>query len=274
MPDHGAINVALAGVVANYATGDPVWPLLVGPPGCGKSEIVSALVGAPDVWPLSSLTPQTLLSGFERKDKPASLLLQIGEFGIIVCKDFGSVLSMNRDARAALLAGLREVYDGSWTRHVGTDGGRTLHWAGKVGLIAGCTPAIDQHHRGRDGRSAGAPAVADDGDAHRPTLIQANCTCNGRAGNLRVLNHRGTATQRRRCEVGKDTQAETDAQAYFLCASVSLWFYRPFSNSKLSSTSRTIPSASYPTARVTGLKAPPSSGTPISAPSTPAPKPH
>lgn len=53
---------------------------------------------------------------------------------------------MNRDARAALLAALREIYDGSWTRHVGTDGGRTLHWSGKLGLIAGCTPAIDQHH--------------------------------------------------------------------------------------------------------------------------------
>jgi hypothetical protein len=32
MPDHGAILVALAGVVANYSSGDPVWPLLVGPP--------------------------------------------------------------------------------------------------------------------------------------------------------------------------------------------------------------------------------------------------
>ena len=65
---------------------------------------------------------------------------------MILCKDFGSVLSMNRDARAAVLAALREVYDGSWTRHVGTDGGQTLHWAGKVGLVAGCTPTIDRHH--------------------------------------------------------------------------------------------------------------------------------
>lgn len=53
---------------------------------------------------------------------------------------------MHRDQRAAVLAALREVYDGSWTRHVGTGGGRTLSWSGKVGLIAGCTPAIDGHH--------------------------------------------------------------------------------------------------------------------------------
>src|SRR5262249_24179692 len=56
------------------------------------------------------------------------------------------VLSMNRDARASTLAALREIYDGAWTRHVGTDGGKTLSWTGKVGLIAGVTPTIDRHH--------------------------------------------------------------------------------------------------------------------------------
>ena len=29
LPDHDAVNVTLAGVVANYATGDAVWPLLL-----------------------------------------------------------------------------------------------------------------------------------------------------------------------------------------------------------------------------------------------------
>ena len=53
---------------------------------------------------------------------------------------------MNRDAARFVLAALREIYDGNWTRHVGTEGGRTLHWSGKVGLLGGCTPAIDRHH--------------------------------------------------------------------------------------------------------------------------------
>src|SRR5439155_21641856 len=77
------------------------------------------------------------------KDAKGGLLREIGEFGILLHKDFGSVISMNRDTRAQVLAALREIYDGSWTRHVGTDGGRTLSWSGKVGLLAGCTPAID-----------------------------------------------------------------------------------------------------------------------------------
>jgi hypothetical protein len=144
MPDRGAINVALAGIVANYATGDPVWPLLVGPPGCGKSEIVSALIDARSVWRLSSLTPQTLLSGFERKDKPASLLLQIGAFGILAFKDLTTVLTMHRDARAEIVGQLREVADGRTEKSFGT--GLKVEWEGKLGLVAGVTPVIDEQH--------------------------------------------------------------------------------------------------------------------------------
>ena len=144
MPDHGAINVALAGVVANYATGDPVWPLLVGPPGCGKSEIVSALIAARGVWPLSSLTPQTLLSGFERKGEPASLLLQIGSFGILAFKDLTTVLTMHRDARNEIVGQLREVADGRTEKSFGN--GLRIAWEGKLGLVAGVTPVIDEQH--------------------------------------------------------------------------------------------------------------------------------
>jgi hypothetical protein len=53
---------------------------------------------------------------------------------------------MRPDAKAEVLAALREIYDGEWTRHLGTDGGRTLAWRGKVGLIFGCTGVIDGHY--------------------------------------------------------------------------------------------------------------------------------
>jgi hypothetical protein len=53
---------------------------------------------------------------------------------------------MRADAKAETLAALREIYDGEWTRHLGTDGGRTLAWKGKVGLIFGATGVIDSHY--------------------------------------------------------------------------------------------------------------------------------
>lgn len=150
LPDPGTLYVTLATVAANRAPGDPVWLLVVGSPGSGKTEILQPLARLPDVHSAATLTEASLLSGTPKRERVAEasggLLRAIGDFGIILAKDFGSVLSMNRDARGAVLAALREVYDGAWTRHVGTDGGRTLSWAGKVGLVAGCTPAIDSHH--------------------------------------------------------------------------------------------------------------------------------
>ena len=74
------------------------------------------------------------------------LLREIGDRGLLVVKDFGSILSMYRDARAATLAALREIYDGHWTRIVGSDGGRVLHWEGQVGLVGAVTPALDSYH--------------------------------------------------------------------------------------------------------------------------------
>jgi hypothetical protein len=150
LPDPGAVLVTLATVAANRGAGDPVWLLVVGPPGGGKTEQLGSVATLPDVHPAATITEAALLSGTPKKERDAAakggLLRQIGDFGIILCKDFGSVLSMHREARAAVLAALREVYDGAWTRHLGTGGGTTLHWEGKVGLIAGCTPSIDSHH--------------------------------------------------------------------------------------------------------------------------------
>lgn len=150
LPDLGALHVLLGAVAANRADGDPVWLLLVGPPGGGKSEMLQAIGSLDDVHAAATLTEAALLSGTPKKEHDSTakggLLRQIGRYGILLCKDFGSILSMHRDGRAAVLAALREVYDGSWTRHLGISGGITLHWQGKVGLIAGCTPTIDGHH--------------------------------------------------------------------------------------------------------------------------------
>lgn len=151
LPDAGVLDFVLGTVAANrLPDSDPVWGLVISPPGGGKSEVLNAISHLADAHPAGTLTEASLLSGTPKKERDAAakggLLRAIGDHGIIVCKDFGSVLSMNRDARAGVLAALREVFDGSWTRHVGTDGGRTLSWSGKVGFVGGCTPTIDRHH--------------------------------------------------------------------------------------------------------------------------------
>jgi hypothetical protein len=148
--ERGALHITLATVVANRMPGDPVWQLLVAASSSGKTEIIVSLADLDEVEPAATLTEAALLSGVPRRDvatgATGGLLKKVGDYGILTLKDFGSVLSMHRDARAAVLAALREIYDGSWDRPIGADGGRTLHWDGKVGLIAGVTTVVDRHH--------------------------------------------------------------------------------------------------------------------------------
>jgi len=135
------IDIALATIVANRMDGDPVWTFLVAPPSGGKTEIIRSFNDVPDTFPLSSLTPQTFASGFERKGGETSLLPRL-DGKTVTLKDFGTVLTMYHDARAEILAQLREIYDGSFTKEWGN--GKSFKWSGKVGMLAGCTPIIDQ----------------------------------------------------------------------------------------------------------------------------------
>jgi hypothetical protein len=91
-----------------------------------------------------------LLSATPKRDTTkgatGGMLAQIGSRGLLVLKDFTTILSMNRDARAQIIAAFREIADGRWERSVGTDGGRKLIWEGKIGMIAAATTAIDNAH--------------------------------------------------------------------------------------------------------------------------------
>lgn len=151
LTDDGHIKFTLGTYAANRMKGDPVWGMLIGGPSSGKTEPLAALGRCPYVTARSSISGEAaLLSGTPKREKAATasggLLNEIGAFGVVVLKDFTSILSMKHEQRATLMAALREIYDGSWTRSVGADGGRTLSWAGKVGMIAGCTSIIDSHH--------------------------------------------------------------------------------------------------------------------------------
>src|SRR5262249_49981698 len=131
-----------------------------------------------------------LLSATSKKDQAKAatggLLAQIEKFGIIVLKDFTTMLSLRPEANQEVFAILREVFGGHYTRHAGTDGGRTLTWNGKVGLIFGCTETFDKHHS----------VVSAMGDRY---LLCRVAPVEGQFE--RALEHAGEATERMRREL-------------------------------------------------------------------------
>lgn len=136
------LEVILAAIIANRLPGDPLWLLVVAPPSSAKTEILRALSKVSFVYPLSSLTAQTFLSGQKGK-KDASLLPRLSG-KVMVMKDFGTVLTLHREARAEIFAQLREIYDGAFAKAYGT--GEEKRWEGRVGFVAGVTEAIDGQH--------------------------------------------------------------------------------------------------------------------------------
>ncbi|MBA3884286.1 MAG: ArsR family transcriptional regulator [Acidobacteria bacterium] len=148
--DLDALHVVLAAAAAERLDGDPCWLLMISGPGNAKTETVQSLIGAGAMVVSTVSSEAALLSATPRrekaKDATGGLLRQIGARGILVIKDVTSILAMNRDTRAALLAACREIHDGHWTRVVGAEGGRSLSWQGRIVVIGACTTAWDTHH--------------------------------------------------------------------------------------------------------------------------------
>ena len=150
LPDPTPVQLTLATVVAHRMGGAPVWLMIIGPPSSGKSENLQAIVDLPDVYSVGTLSEAGLLSGTSQKDRDekatGGLLMEMeNQEGIILCKDFTSIIDGPREKQSQVLAGLREIHDGSWTRVLGTDGGRSFSWKGRVGFIGATTGVIDRH---------------------------------------------------------------------------------------------------------------------------------
>lgn len=139
--DKGIIKLLIATIIANRFTNDPIWLFLVAPSGAGKSQFINSLNKVLKVFPISTVTSKTFISGKRPKaGEETSLLHIIGAHGILTFTDFTTMLTMHHEERNAIMGQLREIYDGSMTRVFGT--GEKVTWKGKLGLIAGVTSVI------------------------------------------------------------------------------------------------------------------------------------
>lgn len=132
----------IAGItIATKLPGDPIWLLIVGGSSSGKSELCNTVSKVPFVFPVSSMTENTFLSNMRLSDgKEASLLHEIGPSGMIVMKDYTSILSMRKEKSDIIISQMREIYDGALTKRSGN--GKSESWTGKINWIGAVTDSI------------------------------------------------------------------------------------------------------------------------------------
>lgn len=139
------IRFALAVGVSAALDGDPLWGQIVGAPSGGKTEAIDLMAGVVDEK-VDDLTGPALLSWSKGKSpRPVGILTRVGARAFLTVGDFSTVLAdSDRGARDKLFSLLRRAYDGEVTRDVGNMPGQ-LQWSGRLTLLAGCTPAIDNY---------------------------------------------------------------------------------------------------------------------------------
>jgi DNA-binding MarR family transcriptional regulator len=136
--DKHIIKLIPALLITHRLPGDPVWSFLVAPPGGAKTEFIKAMNDIANVYPISSLTSKTLVSGARMAGGDTSLLLKV-QNGYFTFEDFTTLLAEKEEA-SIIMGQLRGIYGGKFDKDFGT--GQRVQWEGKITLIAGATYAI------------------------------------------------------------------------------------------------------------------------------------
>ena len=141
------LDVILGVVIANCLPGDAIALYLVGPQSSGKTVIIDALDGYGKVFPISTFTTKTLISGNSKEGgDDISFLFRLTKEGrcVITIKDFAPLVSMRHDSRQEIISQIRDIIDGKFSKGFGS--GKVITWHGKMGFIIGSVPAIEVYH--------------------------------------------------------------------------------------------------------------------------------
>lgn len=141
--DDNFIDYILALAIANKFRDEPLWGFIIGPPSSLKTQLLLPLRRCNWVHFVSSLTSQTLASGWNNKKGQNCSLLHRISGKVLVVKDFTTILQLRSEARGEIFGSLRDIHDGFHVKEYGT--GIPVVWEGKIGMIAAVTPEIERH---------------------------------------------------------------------------------------------------------------------------------
>lgn len=147
LSDTSVIDALFGTLIANRFDGDPLWMFIIGPSGSGKSELILSVSEAPRVITMTSLTPQTLVSGYNHAGGADSSLIPRLNNNVLLIKDFTTILEMKSFNREEIFSILRDAYDGKTEKEFGN--GITRSYISTFGIIAGVTHAIELYLSGQ-----------------------------------------------------------------------------------------------------------------------------
>lgn len=123
--------------------GDPIWGYLIGPPGCGKTELITLLSQSDRTLSHSTLTAKALVSGWNQSKQDPSLIPKMNGY-VNMIKDGTVMLDAVDYEFNAVRSTLRDAFDGTTGRPYGNAASRIytgLHFT----LIICVTPKIYGH---------------------------------------------------------------------------------------------------------------------------------
>ena len=144
LPDPEVLDVVFGVALANRLDGEPLWVFIVGPPSCGKSEILMSLSESPLVRKMTTTTPRALISGHDLIGGEDPSLIPRWNNKVVTIKDFTTILAMHPIAREEIFGILRDAYDGHIEKPFGN--GVVRSYDSKFGILAGVTSVIERYN--------------------------------------------------------------------------------------------------------------------------------
>ncbi len=124
---------------------NPLWLQIVGPSGCGKTARAKLMLGHPKVISISTLTANSLMSGYrDKQTREDPSILKYADGKVLLVSDTAPIITLPREQRESIFGLLRSVYDGEASKATGMTG--LVTYKCRMNCIMLATPIIDAYH--------------------------------------------------------------------------------------------------------------------------------
>jgi len=181
-----ALRCIFAVVISNQLEGCPLWLFIAGPPGYGKSELLTSTSEVTCCVNRSTVSRPTLVSGWKVGKDPSLIPKLIGK--TLILKDFTEVLQMGKQQKEEVYAVLRGAFDGKVERDFGS--GIMREYTGQFTMAAGVTNVLFAESNTTMGERSLTFRLPEMNSEHENILITAAISNSGKQVMMKEVLHK------------------------------------------------------------------------------------